>query len=141
MVFYSAQGTSFQWQVDDGTGFKNIQDGAVYAGATNQYLQLTQPPTSWNGYNFRCVVTKNGVPTFSPVRVLKITFNWKGTVDSSWENPSNWSCNRLPDEFTDVKVPAGVPLILNSAAKVRTITLAQGSQFTIKQTASLEVKK
>jgi len=141
VVFYSAPGTSFQWQVDDGSGFKNISDDAVFAGSNQQYLQLNQPPTSWNGYSFRCVVTKNGMQSFSPVRVLKITYTWKGTVSSDWENPANWSCNKLPDEFTDVKVPAGVPLILNSTAKVQSITLSQGSQFTIKQNASLEVKK
>jgi hypothetical protein len=141
VVFYSAQGTSFQWQVNDGSGFKNIQDDAVYAGTKQQYLQLTEPPTSWNGYSFRCVVIKNGQQSFSPERVLKITYTWKGAANSDWENPANWSCNKLPDEFTDVKVPAGVPLILNSAAKVRSITLSQGSQFTIKQNASLEVKK
>jgi hypothetical protein len=113
----------------------------VYGGTTAQYLQLTQAPTSWNGYSFRAVVTKNGVQSFSPERTLKIAYTWKGTVNSNWENASNWSCNKVPDEFTDVNVPAGVPLILNTAAKVRSITLGHGSQFTIKQNASLEVKK
>ena len=141
VVFYGGQGAAFQWQVNDGTGFKNINDDAVYSGATKQYLQLTQPPTSWNGYSFRAVVTKNGVQSFSPERVMKVIYTWKGTVSSDWENPANWGCNKVPDEFTDVKVPAGAPLILNSHAKVRTITLSQGSQFTIKQNASLEVKK
>lgn len=141
ITFYSAQGSSFQWQVNDGTGFKNIQEDAVFTGATSQYLQLTQPPTAWNGYTFRCVVVKNGSQSYSPERKLKITFTWKGTADSNWENPANWSCNKVPDEFTDVKIPAGVPVILSTDAKVRTITLNPGSQFTIKQNASLEVKK
>jgi len=141
VVFYSAQGSSFQWQVNDGTGFRNIQDDAVFAGTTSQYLQLTQPPTSWNGYTFRCIVVKNGSQSFSPERRLKIIYTWKGTTDSNWENPTNWSCNKVPDEYTDVKIPAGVPVVLNTDAKVRTITLSTGSQFTIKQNASLEVKK
>jgi hypothetical protein len=141
VVFYSAQGSNFQWQVNDGTGFKNISDDAVYSGSDKQYLQLTGVPTSWNGYSFRCVVTTNSGTSFSPERVLKITYTWKGTVSSEWENSANWGCNRVPDEFIDVVVPAGAPLVLSTATKVRTITLKTGSRFTIKQSASLDVKK
>jgi hypothetical protein len=141
VVFYSAPGNSFQWQVNDGTGFKNISDNPVQSGTDKQYLQLTGAPTSWNGYSFRCVVTTNGVTSFSPERVLKITYTWKGTVNADWENPANWGCNNVPDEFTDVVIPAGAPLVLQTAAKVRTITLKPGSQFTVKASGSLDVKK
>ena len=36
----------------------------------------------------------------------KITI-WKGTIDSTWEKPGNWSCDMVPDSSTDVIIGLG----------------------------------
>jgi len=46
-----------QWQVDTGGGFGNITDGGVYSGATTTTLNLTLPPVSYNGSQYRAVFT------------------------------------------------------------------------------------
>jgi hypothetical protein len=141
VTFYSGIGNTYQWQVDDGTGFKNIQDNSIYSGTTLRYLVLTQPPTSWYGYKYRCVITNNGVQSFTPERVLKFTFSWKGSVSSAWENPLNWSCNKVPDGNTDVKVDIATPVVISSAASVRSIMLSPNSKVTVTKGATLQVKK
>ncbi len=48
---------TYQWQVDNGTGFANIANGGSIAGATTATLTLTNIPQSWNGFKYRCNVT------------------------------------------------------------------------------------
>lgn len=50
---------SYQWQVSNngGTSFVNCTNGTRYANATTATLQITAPPASFSGYQYRCVVT------------------------------------------------------------------------------------
>jgi hypothetical protein len=55
----SASGTSltYQWQVDDGSGFVNVTNGGVYSGATTNTLNITGFTSGMDGYQYQCVVT------------------------------------------------------------------------------------
>ena len=56
----TATGTSptYQWQVSVNNGpFSNITNGGVYSGATTSTLTITAPPTSFNGNQYRVVVS------------------------------------------------------------------------------------
>jgi gliding motility-associated-like protein len=46
--------STYRWQVDDGSGFVNINNNAIYGGATTATLTLTNPPASYSGYIYRC---------------------------------------------------------------------------------------
>ena len=48
---------SFQWQVDTGSGYVDLTNGGVYAGATAASLVLTGVPGALNGSHYRVVVT------------------------------------------------------------------------------------
>jgi hypothetical protein len=50
---------SYQWQVstDAGTTFTNIANNSIYSGATTTTLTITAPPTTMNGYIYRCMVS------------------------------------------------------------------------------------
>jgi hypothetical protein len=50
---------TYQWQesTNGGSGWNNISDGGVYAGATTNSLSLTKPPASYNGYQYRCIAS------------------------------------------------------------------------------------
>ncbi len=50
-------GVTYQWQVNQGSGFTNISNGGVYSGATSTTLTLTTIPASMNGYQYRCILT------------------------------------------------------------------------------------
>jgi len=60
-VFFSilANGNTltYQWQVDQGSGFTDVTSGAVYMGATENVLTVTNIPLPFNGSQYRCVIT------------------------------------------------------------------------------------
>lgn len=127
-------GSSYQWQVNSGSGFSNIANGGVYSGATTPTLQITGAPSSLYGYQYRCLVDGN----YSPVFVLKFVSTWTGAADFSWENPSNWNCNAVPDANTDVIINSGTP-VLSTNASARTLTLEFGANVSVKTGAKLTV--
>jgi predicted secreted protein len=49
--------TGYQWQENQGTGFVNILNGGVYAGATTAALTITAPTNTMNGYMYRVIIT------------------------------------------------------------------------------------
>ncbi|MBE9601402.1 MBG domain-containing protein, partial [Pedobacter sp. MC2016-24] len=51
------QATSYQWQVNTGAGFNDIQAGAPYSGITGTTLTVSPVVASMSGYTYRCVVT------------------------------------------------------------------------------------
>nr|WP_199000327.1 T9SS type A sorting domain-containing protein [Flavobacterium sp. ASV13] len=52
--------TSYKWQVNTGSGFTDLTNGAPYSGVTTATLTITGATTSMNGYLYRCVVSGAG---------------------------------------------------------------------------------
>ncbi|MCB0540490.1 MAG: hypothetical protein KDE33_23435, partial [Bacteroidetes bacterium] len=50
---------SYQWQVDEGSGFINLTNNTNYAGVNTDSLHLNNIPQTFDGYIFRCVVSNN----------------------------------------------------------------------------------
>ena len=49
--------TGYQWQVNQGSGFVNINNGGIYSGATTATLNITGATSALNGYLYRMTVT------------------------------------------------------------------------------------
>jgi hypothetical protein len=49
-------GSSYQWQQNTGAGFVNIADNNNLSGTNTIKLQLSNIPSSWTGYEFKCIV-------------------------------------------------------------------------------------
>lgn len=83
-----ANANVFQWQVDDGTGFADITDNAVYSNATTARLEISAVPASYDGYKYRCMLSFGaGCPTVSTdIAVLKLN-----SVVSVTAHPQNIS--------------------------------------------------
>jgi hypothetical protein len=128
-------GSTYQWQVNSGSGFTNITNGGIYSDVTTHTLQITGAPSSLYGYEYRCVVNGN---IYSAVYTLKFVTTWTGASDNSWENPSNWNCNAVPDANTDVVINSGIPF-LSTNLSARTLTLGGGANITVKTGANLTV--
>jgi predicted secreted protein len=64
--------TGFQWQVDNGGGFTNITNDAIYSGATTTTLNITAAPFSFNGYIYRCVASNGSGSTNSLTATLTV---------------------------------------------------------------------
>lgn len=52
---------TYQWQVNTGSGFINIINNTIYGGAGTATLTLTNPPASYSGYTYQCLM-QNGTP-------------------------------------------------------------------------------
>jgi uncharacterized repeat protein (TIGR03803 family) len=48
---------SYQWQVNDGSGFTDIFDNSIYADVTNDTLHIISATSGMNAYLYRCVAT------------------------------------------------------------------------------------
>jgi Pregnancy-associated plasma protein-A/CARDB len=134
-------GTAYQWQADTGAGFSNISDNSTYTGTTSDLLQISNAPTSWYGYKYRCIVTNGANLVTGETYTLKFITTWNGPADNIWENPANWSCNTVPDENTDVYINAGMPVYprVNSNAACRKIYLQPGTSIEVKPGKTLLV--
>lgn len=133
-------GASYQWQVDMGNGFIDVSNNQYYEGSTSASLLIKGAPTAWYGHKYRCKVVTNASTIYSPAKTLEFFMSWKGDTNDAWETPQNWSCNKVPDEFTDVLINSAKPVKLNSTAAVRSIILYPGAHLTITSTNNLNVK-
>jgi len=128
-------GTNYQWQVNAGTGFANINDNDNYVGTKTDSLQLINIPSSQYGFQYRCIVNGSVSSTAFSIQFIN---TWTGTVDSTWENPANWNCGVLPDANTDVIINSGT-IVLNSNTTVRSLTINTGASLTVNAPYSVTV--
>ena len=136
VFFANIPGTVYQWQQNTGAGFINIGDGINFSGTSTARLVLKNVPSSWYDYQYRCVVDgRNGES-----KVLKITAQWLGTVNSSWENPVNWGCGRLPDSNTDVFINSNT-VVVNSNPTIRSLKIKSPALLTVNTGFNLTVLK
>lgn len=136
-------GYTYQWQIDStGTGFIDLVANPVYTGISSDTLRLNVPPTPYYGYKYRCIASKNGTSFSGPVYVLKFAVTWQGTTGTAWENITNWSCNYVPDLFTDVIIPGGLVNnpVIGSDAQAHSITVSPGSVVTVSPGIKLDIK-
>lgn len=120
-------GTFYQWELStDSVNFSAITDNSNFSGSGSGVLQLNNINSSWYGYQFRCVLNQGYN------RIFTLTFKniWTGAVDSTWENPANWSCNTLPDGNTDVLITGGT-VVLGSDVSCRSIKVSPSAFFTV----------
>jgi len=130
----AATGSTYQWQQHDGSGFANINNSSIYSGTNSNKLTLTNPPTNWYGYRYRCLV--NGIPadTFT----IKFRASWVGAISNAWENPLNWGCGDVPDGNTDVEIPVG-EVQVNANAECRSLNTNFGVSVNVVSSANLVV--
>ena len=79
------------------------------------------------GNKYRCAINGN---TFSDITELRISNFWTGSVNSSWENPANWSCGTIPDNFTDVIINSG-SVVVSTNTTIRSIKIDPAVSFTV----------
>lgn len=129
---------TFQWQVNTGAGFVDLQDNVFYQDAKKQWLKLKSLPTSFAGYQYRCRIGNLFTYTYSNVYGLKFRNTWQGTVSEQWENPQNWSCGLVPDNNTDVEITSG-NVVINSSTTVKSLRVSPDTRLTIVSGVKLNV--
>ncbi len=68
----SSVNATYQWQVNDGSGFVNIINDVVYSGSNVKKLTLTGAPFTISGYQYRCKVGACTTPIYSDAATLSI---------------------------------------------------------------------
>jgi hypothetical protein len=143
-VFVTAvqTGSAYQWQVEDGSGFTNIADNSNYNGTSNSLLQIISPAASWYGYMYRCLITTPSGLILSPVYILKFETVWTGTNNSDWYSPMNWGCGVLPNDNTDVIIPASLSNypVINVPVTCRSLYLHPTANIIVGTGVNLTIK-
>jgi hypothetical protein len=121
----SLTGTTYQWQVDDGTGYVNVEESGYYSGVNSKILHISIP-SEWYGYKYRCIVDGSGS---QPITVHVVN-NWIGGSNTDWNNYANWSCGAVPNANTDVFIKTGTVLV-NSNSSCRSLVLTPGVSFSV----------
>ncbi len=125
---------AYQWQ-EDGA---NISDGGIYSGATTSILTLTNPDNSKSGRQYRCVISGpcGTSPVNSTTVLLTINpdFTWTGSVNSNWNDASNWYCGHIPCQTNSVRITNVTNhAILSSggAGSVNNLTIDNGASLIV----------
>lgn len=79
--------TSYQWQVNTGSGFTNISNGGVYSNATTTTLSITAATSGMNGYLYRCNAIAAACNSYSNSATLTIS-----TPSITAASQTNLSC-------------------------------------------------
>ena len=119
-------GNTFQWQVNTGAGYANINNSAAYAGTNTAILTIYNTPSAFYNYKYRCLVNNLS----DVVRQLKFKNEWTGTSNNLWNNAANWSCGIVPDGNTDVLIETGT-VLLNTNGVCRSIYVAPNATCTV----------
>ena len=119
----------------DSVVFNNIADNANYAGTNNAALSLINIASNRYGEQYRCVA--NGING----QVFTLTFKntWTGAISTDWNTAGNWSCNAVPDQYTDVILNAGSNVVLSTSTTIRSILVRTGATLTVNSGAILTV--
>ncbi|MFT3908891.1 MAG: hypothetical protein QM737_05655 [Ferruginibacter sp.] len=126
----SNAGNTYRWQGNNGSGFTNLVNNATYNGVSTNTLNIQSAPSSYYGYQYRCII-QNGVGIDTGfVHTIHFANMWTGAVSTAWENPANWSCNVVPDANTDVIINSGT-VVVSSNPIIRTLTLEPTVVFTV----------
>lgn len=126
----------YQWQIDDGSGFKNISNTDIFKNTDSSSIQLLNVPSEYYGYHLRC---KSNQQT-GIVYQLKFESSWNGTEDNNWHNNNNWECNKLPDSNTDVIImPSDHNPNVKANAACRSIIVREGTSVNVESNVQFDI--
>jgi hypothetical protein len=100
----------------------NRSDGDLYIDKTSVFNSKQKAMK----YILILILSLTTIETF-----CQVTSIWKGNTpghEVQWEYASNWSNNRIPDEFTDVIIPLDITLGKNYPV-IRTLNVEVNSLF------------
>lgn len=133
-------GSSYQWQVNTGSGWANVSEGDTYTSTNSKTLVLINATGPMYGYQYRALVNGN---TYNDVFTLRFATFWEGGISRDWNNPANWSCGTVPNQYTDVVIPGGkerYPEVTGNPV-IRTLRANPGATVTVKAGAGITVLK
>lgn len=100
IVKSSGLSSTYQWQLNSGSGFSNLSNSAPYSGVSNDTLTITGVNSAQNNYIFRCIIKENDcfettVPSTLTVKSGKIKSTGPQEIFTIYPNPGNGQINIL----------------------------------------------
>jgi len=89
---------TYQWQVNTGSGFTNLSNGAIYSGVTTASLVISSNNPTMSGYQYRCLLS-NAVCT-SPVNTNTVTLTVNTLPAISSQPQAQSTCSGTTVSFT-----------------------------------------
>lgn len=80
-------------------------------------------------------IASDHLPIVADLRIPTTTINyigsqWNGSVNTAWENPGNWDCSTVPDEYSNVTIPTSAPRypLVNFDTEIHQLNLNKSSR-------------
>jgi len=102
---------SIQWQINQGSGWGNIQDNQIFQGGKEDTLHVLQPSLALDGASFRCMLSNTCVSIVSDAVMLHVTV-------LSGNDFEVMNAGIYPNPFID-----GITIEISSSAFVEEINL------------------
>jgi len=116
------------------------------AANSTTYISVcpSQLPYTWNGQQY----THDGVYTqtfpvgsdcdSTAILILNSTTDtWLGTINSSWEEPQNWSCG-VPGSASNVVIDFGT-VVIHASTTINTLTVSSSANLTVNSGVNLVI--
>ena len=100
----STNTTSYQWQVNTGSGFVDITNGGIYSNATTSTLTITGATSGMNGYLYRCVAYNGPLTCFTNSNSASLTVSLPSISNAS---QTNVACNGGSNGAAQVNAATG----------------------------------
>lgn len=117
--------SSFQWQINDGSGFNNILNSVQFSGANNNIVNINSVSFSQNNTNFRCIVSNSGCSDTSII--ANLTANCISTIITQPVNKSANVAGNTQFSINSSNINAGFQWQVNDGNGFNNIT--SNSQF------------
>lgn len=131
-VTASGSSLTYQWQTDNGTN--GVTWANITPGGTSATLTRSNVTMSMNGYRYRVNINGAcGSVTSAEATLQTKRGTWLGVTSTDWHTASNW-CGGVPDNTTDVLIPAGAPNmpdIIDGIGYSRTLTIEAAAKLTV----------
>jgi GH35 family endo-1,4-beta-xylanase len=105
-------------------------------------------PGHWRTAQGAYIVLENGIerPAMEWLKgyvagTVLPTYTWTGNVSTDWGNPSNWSSGLVPNQISDVAIPAGRPRYpsVNISTTINSLFITPGTSVTTGQGVTLAI--
>lgn len=110
----------------------------LLAGVSGSFAQVNLPPLdySWITYLQNDTLYLGPPPAAGPPGTEA---TWQGQVDTNWGTASNWDTGVVPDDTTNVFIPAGTPSAptVSGTATVDSLVVEDGAALTLGSGATL----
>jgi gliding motility-associated-like protein len=101
----SLNADTYQWQVNDGSGWNNITDNSTYSGAPTNTLTISQAVVSMTNYQYRCAATNTCSTNYSLAGLLTVAATPAPAITIAAS--TNDICSGTPVTFTATTTNGG----------------------------------